>query len=311
MSLNPSFILPLKFVELNPTQVVQYLSRHMDDWHLYQRRNNWQQSARMYANQWLQSDSIVLQMTGNTGVPQIDVIDCKGTTYLTEAMIARQQNAYDPLTYIYESSTALAPLAPGNYYFKITSGTIVLISEPIEVCAEIYKPSFLLQYRHRKYYEGVIWETGIEMNLRVPGMIRLKKTAAKDTLYEDQNLAMTMIKSVPYRIMELMVGAGNMIPDYMLDTLPRVFGCSEVRADGRYYSKNEGFNFEASEEESNGYLFGARAEIREKFNRPYKIVNPPADANEEVTIMSMTDLKGFSDTSEAGSSNLVAFEDVS
>lgn len=307
MSLNIPYILPLKFVEVEPQQIVQYVSRHMDDWLLQNRLNTWQRGK--FANQWLQSDSIALQVTSNAGQPQLQVIDCKGTVYITELMIQRQQNQYDPATYIYESATALAPLPEGYYWFKMTSGSLALISEPIYVAASLTE-SLLLQYKHRKFYENIIWETGFTTNLRISGMLRYKPPAAKDTVYEDQVLNMTMIKSVPYRVCELFVGAGYHVPDYIIDTLNRALGCSSARFDGRYYSKNEGFKWEAPDEEMNGLLYGYRGELREMLNRPYKIVDPTQNTNEQVVIVGAVDLKGFADTSESASSNLVEFLDV-
>lgn len=301
------YISALKLLEVAPSQVEQYLSKHMDDYFLNHRLNRWQFGR--YANKWLTSDSIPMQVQTNAGQLQIDVVDCHGTVYITELMIQRQQNRYDPTTYIYESSTALEPLPQGIYWFKFTNDNVALISEPIEVVNTLTE-SLLLQYKHRKYYEGVIWETGFESNMRVPGVLRYKPPAAKDTVYEDQVLDMTMIKSVPYRLIEILAGAGDMVPDYFIDTLNRIFGCSSLRIDGRYYSKNEGFKWEAADEVYNGVLYSYRGELREMLNRPYKLVEPGTDQNAITTIMGMVDLKGFADTSESASSNLTQFEDI-
>lgn len=302
------FVNPLHLLELAPAQIEQYLSRHVDDWMLSNRLNRFQQGAS-YANKWLQSDSIVLQIPCNTGQPQIQVIDCNRTVYITQLMIQLQQNTIDPSTFIYESHTALSSLAPGFYWFKITSGITVLMSEPIEVRATL-DLSMLVQYKHRKNYADVIWETGIEMNMRIPAILRQKSTAAKDIVYEDQVSDMTMIKSVPYRIWELLLGAGDMVPDYIMNSLTWIFGCSSARIDGRYYTKNEGFKWEDADEQYNGVLYSHRGELRELLNRSSKIIQAGVNTNEQVTIMGAVDLTGFADTEFGGSSNIAFVEDI-
>ncbi len=297
----------LKLLETAPQIIAQYMSKHMDDWMLSNRLNSWQ--AGSYRHPWLQSDSINLQLQTNTGQPQIQVINCKGTVFITELMIQRQQNQYEPDTFIYESATALATLATGVYWFKITTGSIILISEPIEVF-DVLDNSLLVQYKHRKYYGGIIWETGIEMNFRIPGILQLKPPVSKDTLYEDQTLDQTMIKSVPYRLWNFIVGASMLVPDYIIDTLNRIFGCSSVRMDGRYYTKNDGFKWEPADDSYNHLLIGYRGELREMLNRNSKIVIPGTNTNELVTIMIAVDLKGFADTEQGGSQNVAFVEDV-
>lgn len=302
------YINALHLVEVGPAQVEQYLSRHVDDWFLSNRLNRFQGGGK-YANKWLQADSIYLQIPCNTGQPQIQVINCARTAIITELMIQRQQNVVDPSTYIYESATALATLPPAVYWFKITSGATTLISEPIEVCSTL-DVSLLVQYKHRKNYADVIWETGIEMNMRIPGILRQKPSAAKDTVYEDQILNMTMIKSTPYRIWELLLGAGDMVPDYSMNTLNFILGCSSARIDGRYYTKNEGFKWEEADEQYNGVLYSYRGELRELLNRNSKIIQTGQNTNEQVTIMGAVDLTGFADTEFGGSSNIAFVEDI-
>ena len=294
------FINALQLVEIAPSQIRQYQTRHMDDYLHYNRLNEWQSGS--YTSPYLRSDSIYLQFQTNTGQPTITVIDCAGNIIIgPQLMIQRQQNPYDPGTYIYESATSLNACQEGvTYWFKITTSTITLISEPILIY-EDFANSLLIQYKHRKFYADVIFETGIEMNIRIPGILRQKPPAAKDTVYEDQVLDMTMIKSIPYRLWEVYLGAGIRVPDYMIDKLNRVLGCSSVRIDGRYYSKNEGFKWEQVDEEQNSTFYAYKGELREMINR---------NTNEFVVIAGLVDLKGFADTSESASSNITQFEDI-
>lgn len=303
------YINALQLLEVAPAQITQYQSHHMDDWMLQNRLLQWQ--SGQYANPWLRADSIYLQLQTNTGQPTLTVIDKNRTVIIgPQLMIQRQQNPYDPATYIYESATSLNALQDGEcYWFKITTASITLISEPIQAFDE-YANSILIQYKNRKFYADVIFETGIEMNLRIPGFLRMKPPAAKDTVYEDQILDMTMIKSVPYRLWEVYAGAPVRLPDYTIDKLNRIFGCSSVRIDGRYYTKNEGFKWEQVDNEQNTLFYAYRGELREMINRNSKIIIPGTNTNEMVVIVGLVDLKGFADTSESASSNLVQFEDI-
>jgi hypothetical protein len=305
------YLLPVTWYDVEPTEVTQYISRHMDDYLLAERNTRWQNGG--YRQPWLTSDVIVNQFINNQGAVNIKVIDCKQNLLFATPMQQKQQNQYEPEYFIYESSQALNALPDGIYYLlaEIGSGPNQrLISEPIEVSERI-ENTLLLQYKHRKYRGGVVFETGIEFSLRVHGFLKLQPPASKDTLYEDQVLDMVMVQSKPYRIWELVLfGPDGGLPDWMIDKLNWVLGCSDLRIDGKYYTKQEGAKIEEGETLQNGLLKSYRIEMREAINRNSKVFSGTENTNEELNILLNVSSKGFFDTSEDGSSTIVTIIDV-
>jgi hypothetical protein len=300
------YLNPLNFVEVDPVEIPQYLTKHMDDYFLRERLNPWQSGS--YSQPWQINDTISLQFQNNIGQLQVDVINCEQEVQLSFLMQQKQQNKYEPDYFIYESNTALTPLDPGKYFFLITvgGGLKILISELSEV-SEIIENSVLLEYSNRSYYGNMIFETGITPSIRIRGLLRLKESAAKDTIYEDQILDAVIIQSKPYRVWEFIVFA---IPDWMIDKLTWILGCSNFRIDGKYFTKNEGAKWEETDNIGAGTLKGYKIELRESINRNSKIFTTAENENEELTIVLNTDSKGFADTSEDASSNVVQFIDV-
>jgi hypothetical protein len=306
-----SYLLPITWYDVNPDEIQQYISKHMDDYLLAERKNRWQNGG--YRQPWIRKDVIVNQFINNAGAVNIKVIDCKENLFFTTPMQQKQQNQYEPEYFIYESSQALNVLPEGIYYLLAEIGTGPnkrLISEPIEV-SENLENTLLLQYKHRKYKGGVVFETGVEFSLRVHGFIRLQPPASKDTLYEDQVLDMTLVDSKPYRIWELVLfGPDGGLPDWMIDKLNWVFGCSDLRIDGKHYTKQEGAKIEEGDNIQNGLLRSYRIELREQINRNSKVFSATEDTNEELNVMLNVSSKGFFDTNEQGSSNIITVENV-
>lgn len=306
-----SFLLPITWYDVEPTEVTQYISRHMDDYLLAERNTRWQNGG--YRQPWLTSDVIVNQFINNQGAVNIKVIDCKQNLLFATPMQQKQQNQYEPEYFIYESSQALNALPDGIYYLlaEIGSGPNQrLISEPIEVSGRS-ENTLLLQYKHRKYRGGVVFETGIEFSLRVHGFLKLQPPASKDTLYEDQVLDMVMVQSKPYRIWELVFfGPEGGLPDWMIDKLNWVLGCSDLRIDGKYYTKQEGAKIEEGETLQNGLLKSYRIEMREAINRNSKVFSGTENTNEELNILLNVSSKGFFDTHEQQSSSIITIIDV-
>jgi hypothetical protein len=305
------YLLPVTWYNVEPTEVTQYISRHMDDYLLAERNNRWQHGG--YRQPWITSDVIVNQFINNQGAVNIKVIDCKQNLLFATPMQQKQQNQYEPEYFIYESSQALNALPDGIYYLlaEIGSGPNTrLISEPIEVSGQS-ENTLLLQYKHRKYRGGVVFETGIEFSLRVHGFLRLQPPASKDTLYEDQVLDMVMVQSKPYRIWELvMFGPEGGLPDWMIDKLNWVLGCSDLRIDGKYYTKQEGAKIEEGETLQNGLLKSYRIEMREAINRNSKVFSGTENTNEALHILLNVSSKGFGDTTTGDSSNIFQVTDV-
>lgn len=309
--IHTSYLLPVTWYDVDPSEVTQYISRHMDDYLLAERNNRWQNGG--YRQPWIKQDTITNQFINNLGAVTIKVIDCKETLQFATPMQQKQQNQYEPEYFIYESSQALNALPDGIYYLLAEVGTGPnkrLISEPIEV-SETIENTLLLQYKHRKYKGGVVFETGIEFSIRVHGFLRLQPPASKDTLHEDQVLDMTMVDSKPYRIWELVLfGPDGGLPDWMIDKLNWILGCSDLRIDGKYFTKVEGAKIEEGDNIQNGLLKSYRIELREQINRNSKVFSGTDNTNEQLNILLNVSSKGFADTTTGDSSNIFQVIDV-
>jgi hypothetical protein len=304
------YLNPLNLVEVDPAEVPQYESMHIDDYWWKERLNKWQQGTEQYYQPWRSDDVVVLQLQNNAGQLQVQVVNCNLEIQLTFLMQQKQQNTYQPEYFIYESSTALTPLPDGRYFFIVRAGTNPVkktsISEPILIQAEQPR-TLLIEYVNRSYYGNMIFETGITPSIRIQGFLTLQPPPSKDTLYEDQVLDMIMVQSKPYRLLELTI---EPVPDWMIDKLNWIFGCSGLRIDGKYFTKNEGAKWEETVSVMNGALKGYKIQLRESISRNSKVFDTTDDTDEELNLLVNADSKGFADTTEAASSSVVQFYDV-
>jgi hypothetical protein len=307
-----SHLNPLNFVEMGAETLPQYNFRHMDDFMLHDRLNQWQYGE--YYQPFQNNDTISLQFQNNIGQMQVNVIDCKGYVIPGFSFLLTQvaQNKLDTDYFIYEGNIALEDLEPGKYYVTVNIGSSpvkkVLISNPIEVL-ETHVNSLLIQYSHKPYKENFIFETGMIPEIRFEGLLKLNPPTSKDTLFEDQILDMIMIQSKPYRVWTLYVFA---VADFMIDKLGRIFGCKDLKIDGKYFSKNgESAKWEETAINiENGTMIAYKIELRESLTRNSKVYSTTEDINEELIIVLNVDSKGFADTSSNASSNNMRILDV-
>jgi hypothetical protein len=302
------FANPVNLIEASPVELPQYVSKFIDQYRWFERLSPQQQSIKPFYQPFQNSDVISTQFQSNVGVASIYLRNCKG--HIIDSFVAtqKQRNKYDIDYYIYESHIAGTPYPPGVYFLTYSFGDVTtLISEPFQI-KEIHDNSLLFQYKHRHFKGKMIYETGIEPWIRVTGYLKKGTPVSKDTMYEDQVLDMTLIKSTPYRLFVLTL---EQIPDWMAEIFNEILGCSDVRIDGRYFTKNgDDAKFEKDIESYYGALANYTIELRESINRNAKIIGVDENTNEEVTIMLNVDSKGFADTSEEASSSVVTFVDV-
>lgn len=301
-----SHLNPLQIVPVEPSEVPQYFSKHMDDFFLRNRLNPAQSLPREWAQQWSKSDSITLQLQTNAGVPQIQLIDCNMLPLVTLNMTAKQRNKFQPDYYIYEGTVSLASVPEGEYWILITVGNKLFISEKFQ-CSIITEYTLLLVYSHDSYYGNMIFETGIKPSIRIPGIISYQMPGSIDTIYEDQILDATMVQRKPFRVPKLFI---EQSPDWLFDKLNWILGCRNVQIDGRYYTVAEGSKWEEDEASfENRTLIGASIELREALTRNSKVYDYETNSNELLTVQYLTDVKGFGDLSNEGSSDLITIYD--
>lgn len=288
-----SFLNPVKFTKLVPDQVAQYVSKHMDDWPFVSTIYKWEQATH-YCQPWQLSDNIRLQLQSNSGPINLKVVNQDEVAVHDVNFVQKQQNDDDATLFIYEIDLALSIFSEGGYYLKISIGnpvSVVYVSEPL-VFSELIENTVTLEFKHWRFYQDIVFETGFSPSIRIPATLKPKSFASKDTIYEDQPLNLTMVKSVPYRIWELSIGGARGIPDYLADKLNRVFGCSTLKIDGKLYTKNEGAKLEPSDLE-NYPMRGWTIELREKLNRSSRIFVDDVAVDQNAYTIVTVDTKGF------------------
>jgi hypothetical protein len=275
----PKFVIsqlnPVNFVNQDKVNLEKYYSMHMDDFMNIIRRNEYQQSASPFLQIWSENDTLNLQVITDAGTPQIQILNSCGRSLYSVPMIQKLQNTEEPSYYLYESSFNLNLVSWESsnqqiFYIRLTAGTLTLISEPMVMTDDLSK-TLLIEYKHRSFYNNMVFEQGFYAAIRIKAILAFKQAAAKDTFYEDQVLDMVMLKSKPYRIFELTVGVQDAIPDFMIDKLNRIFGCSDILIDGKYYAKNDGAKWEEKADVSYHALKVYSIELRESTNKENKI----------------------------------------
>lgn len=289
---------PLQFVEMALDEIPQYISRHMDDVLLRERLNQWQQVPNGYFLQpWQTSDSIPLQFFSSMGGVQLQLIDCNRIVAETINMTQIRQNEYEPGIFIYQGTFTLDNVPEGEYYVYGQVGTSpvkkYLISEPISV-HERQENTLLIKYTNPLHKDDYVFATGIEPNIRIPAILRLKEIASKDTLYEDQVLDMVMVLSRSYRVWELII---IQVPDWLEDKLGYILGCRNLQIDGKYYTKNAETKLEQVEDIGNGVYKSFRIDLRASITRNSKEFDTDLDTDEELVVVLNTTSKGFGDSS--------------
>jgi len=266
-----SQINPVQFVNEDKTNLSKYFSHFMDEYIHWNRLNEWQSSSLLPFKQvWTDQDTLKLQIITDAGLPTLHVVSKCGLVQSSTAFTQVLQNVDEPTFWLYEISFAMSGVTvtvPDDLFFlRITSGALRLISEPLYLASDPTH-TLLIEYKHRSFYQNMVFEEGFYSSLRVNAMLRFKQAAAKDTLYEDQVLDMVMLKSKPFRIFEFIVGVKTGTPDFLIDKVNRIFGCSDLLIDGKYFAKNDGAKWEESDSIANNALKTYIIELRESTNK--------------------------------------------
>jgi hypothetical protein len=260
---------PVKFIDMDPELIPQFLSRHMDDYFYLETIKPWQ-TRRNYIQSWQKTDTVSIQIQSTYDPVRISLVDIDERVYFFTNFTKVLYDFDDPTLFLYEVEVPLASFGEGLYFWKIEAGDdgtgnyeITLISEPQHI-AELQKDTLLLAYQHPDYYNDVV-PSGFFPFIRIRATLRLKSLSSKDSFFEDQVLDMTMLQSKPFRLWQLLIGGASGIPDYLADLLNRVFGCKTLLIDGKPYTKSDGAKMEESAQ-PNYPMRGWSIDLREAEN---------------------------------------------
>lgn len=160
-------------------------------------------------------------------------------------------------------------------YLKTEIGTnVILLSEVLDLKNE-HPKTLLFTYRNSVNNFDVIFDTGIEFNLRVEGTIQNFEPASNDEIYIDQKRNATKLYSLPYRLFTLFIGNAPGLPAWMNDKVNRIMSCDIIKIDDAYFEKNEGAEWEFSRQDDYPF-FGMNIQItpvENKFTNQYNTIS--------------------------------------
>jgi hypothetical protein len=293
------YINPIKFHEINPVNIPQFISKHMDSYPFKDTILRHEQDV-CFKQPWTVNDSIRLQVESNYAPIELKMFRCSDNAELySQTFDTRQQNLLLPDFYIRQIDVDLAAYPADVYYFTINDS---LISEPFEVLEDAHN-TLLVEYSHYEKYGGVRFSSPFNPSIRIPGSLKYNTTGSKDVIYEDEPLNETMINSVNYRIMDFILGTSEGMPPWFSDKVKRIFGCSELKIDGRLYTKAEGSTWERVEEDYYP-MQGWKIQLREKTNRDFLIYDDEVVIPGIAAAALIIDTKGFGIDDQSGNDYL-------
>ena len=296
---------PIKFVEIDPVQLPQYLTKHIDDYWASEQLQDYETVVSV-KQKYQTSDTIYLQFESNFAAIQMAVINCDQTVLLTQSATQVRANIYMPGYYVYEITLSLASFPEGSIWLKLNLGlgSKFMISEPIEI-AETWPGTVLFQYNNSKYHGDVIFETGIVFGFRCEAVIRRLDPGSERTAYRDQKLNPSTLKVRPFRAWELDIGHRSGVPDWIIDKMNWIWSCDNVLCDGKSFAVLEDSKFEDKEIHPQYPLRHWTLQIQEGINRASKIVGVDVDSNKKLLLVYQIGGTVFGDLSTQAGSNLV------
>lgn len=304
------YINPVAFMDVDRANLDAHFTRHFEDYTMSERLYAWQTPAD-YVQPWQTTDIINLQFEASFDPITVELINNEtGEVEISLPAIVGLANIYYPNTFSFEVEMSLAAVPTGTYYLKVTAGTgddqRIYVSkfkqwisaEPFEV------PTVLIGYSHSRFHEDVIFETGIEFQVRIPGHFGLLTPGRQDERYRDQQLNPTVLSSRSFRQWPLVLGDEFGLPDEMVDLVNRIFGCDTIVIDNKSFAAVDGSSFEFRDAQDYPKR-GLTINVEEGINRGSKLFGVDIDPNKKLVYGIMVSRKVFGDTSNQGSSNTV------
>lgn len=290
------FINPLQFYKQAPSVDARYNSRLFDNWYFSDTILAWEQKVNWH-QPWQLVDLLHLQLFTNVGPVTLKLYNEDGTLRDTIPFDQLVPNFNEPDLYIYEVDVDMSGYEEGCYYFTIGFGSpvqLTLQSENI-VLSEKIENTLHLEYSHPTFREDMIFETGIQPKMRIPGVLKYNNRITQDTSFIDQPLNATMIKSVSSRKWTLHLGGeffgASGVPPYFFDKVSVILGCRTVLLDSTGYTKNQP-DMDLIEVEGVAMVAG-KIDLRPSLNRASTHYENNEPTGRKVAVMVNVDSKGF------------------
>jgi hypothetical protein len=103
----------------------------------------------------------------------------------------------------------------------------------------------LIEYRHNRNKQSVIFSEGYHPSFRVECWISDFTPDAKFSAFEDQPADIEIINGIPFRKFKLNIAINDGVPDWVADKISRMLLLSDCTIDGIGYARNLDAKFEA------------------------------------------------------------------
>lgn len=299
---------PVKFYEPARAVTDKYQTPHFDDFPIGERLLPWQTPAD-YVQLWQDDDIIKLQFESTFDPIVVELLDENDDAAITLPALIGLPNKYYPNTYSYEVSMSLAGLDTGCYRLRITAGSAgpyqkTYISGWQHISSTKIENTVLIEYGCDRFYDDVVFESGIVFQLRLPGHFGFMKPGSSEERYKDQRLNPTVLSRRNFRQFDLVLGDEFGLPDEMIDLVNRITGCTTVRIDNKSFAVADGAAFEFTDAQDYPKR-GVKLVVEEGINRGSKVFGQDIDPTKKLAYGIVVEAKVWGDTSNQGSGNTV------
>lgn len=278
---------------LNPP----YKFVHFDEGNFASQIPSYKQKKTYYQKWEFTDPPVQLQFTSNFAPVQFRLIDCKGSIVKAGDVNVISTNYYSLPTIPYLATMDFEGLTEGIYWFQLLVGVggslTTLISEP-QYVAESHADTMLTQYSHSENEYGAVFTNGERFGIRMETTIRDLQPSSNDVVFEDEIANIVVLSSSPFRVFKMVIGNALGVPEWVIDTFNRLYGCDNVTHDNKQFTKNEGSKFEPNRDTMIA-MGGWQIDIRESKARRSSVIVNNNPLNKDVAVIYDIETIAFAD----------------
>ena len=297
---------PVIFYKVNRANLPQYYTKHFEDWMFHERINFWQ-TRTDYVQVWQTTDIVYLQFESQFDPIVVKLMNKYGQVIITQISLVKLPNKLRPGWFSYEIGMSLAGVPTGCYYFQLEAGAgaeLIMISDKQFISSTQIPNTMRFEYWHTRFFKDVMFETGIQFQIRVLGSFGFMGKDINNTFYRDERWNPAILNSKGAKQWPITLGGTFGIPDDIFNIISEAFTCQNVLVDGKPMCISEGAKFEffpVDRYPKRGVTFLVENGINRN-SRRYAIA---ADTTKKIVAVACVDAKAWGDTSNQGSTNSV------
>jgi hypothetical protein len=243
---------------LNPLRFTGGAGNKFDRLFMQDLLNKWQ-SKKCYFQKWNLEDTTKIQVLSDFEFT-FKIYDMDGIEVSEIEPLEVASEIQGKTFKVYE--VPLVFDTAGSFYAVIEYEEATLISEAWTV--GMFTDTMLYKYRNSENNFSVLFDTEIEFNFRVEGLIADFEPKSDDVIYNDQLKNSRLLNSIPWRSFTMYAGQEDGVPEWVADKVNRIMACDIVFVDSQtfdgYISKVEGAEWEVVRAQEYAFI-GIKTEI--------------------------------------------------